>query len=84
MPGALKSEAPCPPGQGTPTIWGSSGPARPRGTVTLLPIVRFHPWEGRFSLWMFIFPLTFGLQKNINTVLINLFLFFFKNKEFGD
>ena len=64
VPGALKSEAPCPPGQGTPTVWGYSGPAKPHGTVTMLPIMRFQPWEGRFYLWLFIFPWTFIFHKN--------------------
>ena len=43
VPEALKSEAPCRPGQGAPTTWGHSGPASRRIQATMLSIMRFHP-----------------------------------------
>lgn len=43
VPEALKSEAPCRPGQGGLTTWGHSGPASRRVQATMLSIMRFHP-----------------------------------------
>lgn len=41
----------------------------------LLSIVCFHPWDGRLSLLLFIFPWTFVFHENINIILINFFFF---------
>lgn len=54
---------------------GPFRPCQPQGTGHYAVHHAFSPREGRFSLWLFIFPWTLVSHKNINTVLINEFFF---------
>lgn len=82
VPKALKSEAPCPLWPRDPHQAGPLRVCQAMRSKPLLSIVCFHPWDGRLSLLLFIFPWTFVFHENINIILINFF-FFFRNKWRG-